>query len=242
CRRAWSCPVRADRRAARGPRTRGGAWPPRRRRAGSPPSAPGPRTRRTSAGGAGARTAPPRAPPPGSGSGLRPPPRSRLLPAIDLVKQLLGRRDRGSAPQRVGDELRGLGRAVAELLDGDELLEELLVEVRREPDQRGAGLIACRVVVDDQLELARLVAAPRRDVLELRNRDRRQEHLVADAATLEHDPVLELLPHDSRQHGDHASRPPSRDSPVSARASASATCEGVGSRSSPRSRPTERWT
>src|SRR2546421_5297843 len=105
------------RRGARGPRTRGEAWRPRRRRAGSPPSAPGPRTPRTSAGGADARTAPPRAPPPGSGSGPRPPPRSRFLSAVDLVEQLLGRRDRGPAPKRVGDELRGLGRAVAELLD-----------------------------------------------------------------------------------------------------------------------------
>src|SRR5438034_11563736 len=42
---------------------------------------------------------------------------SRFLSAVDLVEQLLGRRDRGPAPERVGDELRGLGRAVAELLD-----------------------------------------------------------------------------------------------------------------------------
>src|SRR5213076_3174524 len=94
----------------------------------------------------------------------------------------------------------------------------------------------------DQLELARLVAVPRGEVLELLDRDRRKENLVADAAALEDHAVLELLPDPSAERRDHASRPPRRERPVSARASASATCEGVGSRASPRSRPTERCT
>src|SRR5438046_8619357 len=43
-----------------------------------------------------------------------------------------------------------LFRSRSDVFHGDELLEELLVEVRREADQHGAGLVAGRVVVDDQ--------------------------------------------------------------------------------------------
>src|SRR5262249_13895091 len=106
------------RRAARGRRTRAAAWPPRPRRGGLRPPAPGRRIRRTSWDGADARTAPPRAPPRGSGSWFRRP-GSLLVSAVDLVEQLLRRHDRRPAAQGVGDELRGFGRAVAELLDHD---------------------------------------------------------------------------------------------------------------------------
>src|SRR5438046_5424886 len=94
-----------------------------------------------------------------------------------------------------------LFRSRSDVFHGDELLEELLVEVRREADQHGAGLVAGRVVVDDQLELARLVAAPRRDVLEPLDRNRRQEDLVSDTATLEHDAVLHIIPDQHRKSG-----------------------------------------
>src|SRR3989475_6746753 len=120
-------------------------------------------------------------------------------------------------------------------------LEELLVEVRGEADEDGPRLVARGVIVDDQRELARLVAVVRVRALERAQRDRRQEHLVADAAHLEDDPVLEPAAQPSAEGGDHARRPPARESPVSASASASATWLGRGSVSSRSSRRTRSW-
>src|SRR6266540_3626943 len=126
-----------------------------------------------------------------------------------------------------------------DILHGDELLEELLVEVRREADQHGARLITGRVVVDDQFELAPLLTRSGGDVLDLAEGDRRQEHLIAEAATLENHAVLELAPQPSGERRDHVNRPPRRENPVIASASASATWDGVGRASSFRSRRTE---
>src|SRR5437870_2121839 len=77
------------------------------------------------------------------------------------------------------------------------------------------------------------------DGLDLAQRDRRQEHLVAEAAALDDHAVLQLAPQPAGEGRDHDSRPPRRENPVSASASASATCDGVGSASSLRMRRTE---
>src|SRR5262249_31634651 len=89
---------------------------------------------------------------------------------------------------------------------GDELLEEFLVELGGETDQHRARLIACRVIVDDQLELAPLLARSRRDVLDLAEGDGRQEYLVADPAAFEDDSVLELAPQPPGERRDHDDR------------------------------------
>src|SRR6185369_817038 len=103
--------------------TRCAAARPPPTRAGSPPPDPAPRTRRRTSAAARARTGPPPAPPRGSSSGPPRPPRSRprlgRLAAIDLVEESLGRGDVGPPAEGVGDELRGLRRAMAELLDQD---------------------------------------------------------------------------------------------------------------------------
>ena len=76
-------------------------------------------------------------------------------------------------------------------------------------------------------------------MLDLTLGDRRQEHLVPEAAALDHDAILELAPQPPGEGRDHDSRPPRREKPVSASASASATCDGVGSAASLRIRWTE---
>ena len=56
----------------------------------------------------------------------------------------------------------------------------------------GARLVAGGVVVDDELELRRLRAGL--GAFELAQHDRRQVHLVADAAALQDDAIVELPP------------------------------------------------
>src|SRR5262249_56157355 len=68
---------------------------------------------------------------------------------------------------------------------------------------------------------------------------RGQDPWVAGPGALDDHAVLELAPQAPREGRDHDSRPPRRENPVSASASASATCDGVGSASSLRMRRTE---
>src|SRR5262249_56696800 len=146
-------------------------------------------------------------------------------------------RDRG---RQFGDRCRERPRGDhrPDVLYGDQPLEELLVEIGREADQDGPGLIARGVIVDDQLELAGLVTAVRVRALERAERDRRKKHLIAHTAHFEDDPVFEPPPQPSAEGGDHARRPPAREKPVSASASASATWLGRGAVGSRNNRPT----
>src|SRR5438552_2075766 len=89
--------------------------------------------------------------------------------------------------------------------------------------------------------VARRVAGPGVDVRDLPVGDRLQEDLVADASALEDHAVLDLAPQPACERRDHVSRPPRRENPVRARASASATWDGLGSSPSLRSRWTECW-
>src|SRR5262249_59969293 len=84
-----------------------------------------------------------------------------------------------------------------------------------------------------------LPAGPRRDVLDLALGDGRQEYFVAEPAALDDHAVLELAAQPPAEGRDHARRPPRRENPVSASASASATCDDVGSASSLSRRRTE---
>ena len=158
--------------------------------------------------------------------------------ALELRDDVLGllRSDAGQPAQELlvlsrdrfrqlgdGHGQRARGDHRPDVLHGDQFLEELLVEIRREADQHRARLVAGRVVVDDQLELTPLLARSGGDVLDLAEGDRRQEHLVADAAALQNHAVLEPAPQPPLQRRDHVSRPPRRENPVSASASASAT-------------------
>src|SRR5207247_2502170 len=73
---------------------------------------------------------------------IRSPPRSRLLSPVDLVEQILRRHDRRPAAERVGDQLRRLGRPVPELLDHDlphELAEAVGVDGHRRGGDRLDG-------------------------------------------------------------------------------------------------------
>src|SRR5205085_4758899 len=108
-------------------------------------------------------------------------------------------------------------------LHGDELLEELLVEVRGEADQHRARLVPRGVIVDDERELARLVAGFRVRALERAQGDRRQIDFVTHARDLEDDAIVEPSAQLSAEGRNHASRPPARENAVSASASASAT-------------------
>jgi hypothetical protein len=132
----------------------------------------------------------------------------------DVLRLL--RADAGQAAQEflvlAGDRVGQLGDRQGQrarrdhrpdVLHGDELLEEFLVELGGEADQHRARLIAGRVIVDDQLELAPLLARSRRDVLDLAEGDGRQEHLVADAPAFEDDSILELAPQSTGQRRDH---------------------------------------
>ena len=100
-----------------------------------------------------------------------------------------------------------------DVLHRDQLLEELLVEIRREADEDRARLVARGVVVDDERQLAGLVAGLGGGALERAQRDRRQEHLVADAAALHHDAILEPAPQAPGQRGDHAEPAPQARQP-----------------------------
>src|SRR5262249_46785831 len=144
---------------------------------------------------------------------------------------------RGDLRHRRGERSRGDQRA--DVLHGDELLEELLVELRGEPDQHGARLVLGGVVVDHQGHLVGglAVAALGRDEGPLHHR--RDEDLVADARRLDHHAVLELAPEAAADRGDHRGlrarddpvgrRPVTRAMPVMASPRASATWEGWGS-------------
>ena len=71
----------------------------------------------------------------------------------------------------------------------------------READEDRPRLIPRGVIVDDQLELRRLLADLR--ALERPERDGREEDLVPEAAAFEDHPVFELTPQMPAQRGDH---------------------------------------
>src|SRR5215831_6891276 len=102
-----------------------------------------------------------------------------------------GRRERAGRHQR------------PHVLHRDELLEELLVQLRREPNQDGAGLVLRCVIVDGEQHLVGAVALSRLGVGEGGLGHGRNEHLVPDASRLDHDTILELPAESAADRGDH---------------------------------------
>src|SRR5207244_4947881 len=91
----------------------------------------------------------------------------------------------------------------ADVLDGDELLEELLVEPGQEADQHRRRLILCGVVVDLQRHLCRAVSVARQRAGDGMLDHRGQHDLVADARCLDHHAVLVLPAQSSAEQRDH---------------------------------------
>ena len=147
------------------------------------------------------------------------------------------------------------------VLDGDELLEELLVEVGREADEDGPGLVLGGVIVHHQQHLVGPVSVARHGIGKRALDHGRDEDLITDAGRLDDDPVFEPAaepaahrgdhltlrgpaPRDAPRHGRpaHGMRPVRRAIPVTASPSASAMCEGCGTLARPRRVCTARCT
>src|SRR5215470_5317144 len=165
------------------------------------------------------------------------PPKIRLVLSSD-----------GGGDLRDGGGQRARGHQGPHVLHGDQLLEELLVEPGVESDEDGRRLVLRGVVVDLERHLGGAVAVAGDGAAQGALDHRRQHHLVADAARLDHHAILVLAPDPAPDQSDHwAARargvmPVTLARPVTARPRASATCEGRGRSRRPSSDWTPRWT
>src|SRR5229473_669439 len=123
-------------------------------------------------------------------------------PQIPLVLARDGGRD---LPDGRGQRARRHQRP--HVLHRDQLLEELAIELRREPDEHRPRLVLGGVVVDRQRHLVGRVALGGLGMHQLLLGDRRHEDLVPYPRCLDHDPVLQLPPQPPPQRRDHAGRP-----------------------------------